>query len=281
MYDYRKTVKSDVSDELVNTYLLRPVAGLLVRLLYPTGITPNQVTIASTIAGLVGALVYLRGDSLSVAIGGLLVTMKDVLDSADGQLARAKQLYSRLGRFLDSIGDFAVNVGVFAAIGWVLNKKGGGMSYWLLTLFGLTGITFRVSYQVFYQTSYLHLAQKYRLNRTTEEVRTEDLGADRTTLTLQKVFLQIYGWQDRLVLRIDEWCRAGRDDKNLINRWYSDLTGLRLAGFIGMGTELFLLTVCSLVNRLELYLYLNAVLMNSVLAVNVAYRRVTLRKKFS
>jgi phosphatidylglycerophosphate synthase len=32
-------------------------------------------------------------------VAGLCMTLKDLLDSADGQLARAKQMYSRFGRF--------------------------------------------------------------------------------------------------------------------------------------------------------------------------------------
>ena len=38
-YSYDLSVKSDVSDELINVYVLRPVAGFLVRFLY---YTPNH-----------------------------------------------------------------------------------------------------------------------------------------------------------------------------------------------------------------------------------------------
>ncbi len=281
MYEYRKSIKSSISDELVNTYLLRPVAGLLVRVLYATSITPNQVTVASIVAGLAAAFVYLKGDPLSVAIGGLLVTTKDLLDSADGQLARAKQLYSRRGRFLDSIGDVVVNLAIFAAIGVILTERHGASEYGLLAFIGFAGTTFRVSYHVFYQTSYLHLDQKYRTNRVTEEVREEDKLTDSATLFLQRVFQWIYGWQDRLVLRIDRWCSGESVNEEFLRRWYSDSAGLRMAGLMGMGTELFLLMICSVSNRLELYLYLNALLMNSVLLVNVVYRRFSLRQKLN
>jgi hypothetical protein len=90
-YEYKKSLKSSLSDELINTYLLRPLAGLIVWVLYRTPITPNQVTIASTIAGFVAAGLYLKNEALYTAVAGLCVTLKDVLDSADGQLARAKQ----------------------------------------------------------------------------------------------------------------------------------------------------------------------------------------------
>jgi phosphatidylglycerophosphate synthase len=281
MYDYSKSIKSSDSDEPINTYLLRPLGGLVVRALYKTRATPNQVTIASTIAGLIAALVYLNGTYLGVAFAGLLVTVKDVLDSADGQLARAKQQYSRMGRFLDSIGDFVVNVGLFASIGYTLSMRHGNLEYAILALLGLAGTTFRVSYHVFYQASFLHLERKYQTNRISEEIREEDESGDRSTLQLQIVFQAIYGWQDRLVARIDGWCMGRRSGEEFRMEWYSDIVAIRMSGFLGMGTELFLLMVCSLFNRLELYLYLNAVLMNGVLLTNLLYRRVLLRRRLS
>ena len=276
-YEYKKSLKSGLSDELINTYLLRPAAGVIVWVLYRTPVTPNQVTIASTIAGLVAAGLYLRDQALATAIAGLCVTLKDVLDSADGQLARAKQQYSRIGRFLDSIGDFVVDLAVFTSIGWVLFSSTGDWSKLLLALLGLAGITLRVSYHVFYQTSFLHLEESYQVNRVTEDVTQEDLAGEPLALRLQQVFQFIYGWQDRLMLRFDGWCRGGRTDRDFLMRWYSDPTGLRLSGLVGIGTELFLLMVCSVLNELSLYLLLNIFLMSGIVLVSVSYRRWYLR----
>lgn len=273
MYDYRKSLKSNLSDELINIYLLRPVAGLIVRVLYPTPVTPNQVTIVSTVAGIVAAGFYLKNEAVFTAAAGLFVTLKDVLDSADGQLARAKQQYTRIGRFLDSIGDFVVDLLVFGAIGWVLYANSGNGWMMILALLGFFGITLRVSYHVFYQSSFLHLEEKYEVNRVIEEITEEDLSGDSLALTLQCIFQIIYGWQDRLMLRIDYWCKGGRSDRDFSIRWYSDPVGLRISGLIGMGTELFLLMICSVLNELQLYLYLNLFLMNAILLLSVFYRR--------
>ena len=273
MYYYKKTLKSSLSDELINTYLLRPIAGFVVYVLYPTPITPNQVTIASTVAGLIAAGFYLQNEVASTAIAGLLVTLKDLLDSADGQLARARQQYTRIGRFLDSIGDFVVDVAVFGAIGWVLYSLTGSGWMIVLALLGLVGITLRVSYHVFCQTSFLHLEEKYQTNRVTEEITKEDLTGDPLALTLQRVFQAIYGWQDRMMIRIDEWCKRGRLDREFLVRWYSDPVGLRLSGLIGIGTELFILMVCSIFNALQTYLILNVFLMNAILLLSILYRR--------
>jgi phosphatidylglycerophosphate synthase len=280
-YEYRKSLKSNVSDELINTYALRPIAGLIVWMLYRTPITPNHVTVASTIAGLVAAVFYLRDQALSSALAGLLLTLKDVLDSADGQLARAKQQYSRTGRFLDSIGDFVVNVAVFGAIGWVLSTSSGNPWMLLLAFLGLVGITLRVSYHVYYQTSFLHLEDKYQINRLTEELTEEDLKSGQLTLSLQRAFLAIYGWQDRLMVRIDLWCRRGRDDRKFLVPWYSDTVGLRLSGLLGMGTELFVLMLCSVFHQLVLYLYLNLAMMNGILLASIIYRRQFLSNRLS
>jgi hypothetical protein len=283
MYSYRNSIKSDKSDELINSYLLRPIAGIIVRVLYYTPIMPNQVTIVSIFSGIIAALFYLKGTANAFVIAGLLITIKDILDSADGQLARAKQQQSRVGRFLDSIGDFVVDAAVFSSIGWALYKMNDDWFMLFLALFGLIGISLRVSYHVFYQVQFLHLQKQYENNRITEEVRDEDLSKGSIELTLQHIFQFIYGWQDRLMAWIDEWSarktflRSPATYQTELSEgyyaWYSDTAALRVSGLLGFGTELFLMTFCSVINQLELYLYLNIFLMNGILIICIVYRR--------
>jgi len=274
---YKSSVKSDVSDELINTYLLRPLAHLFVRLLYPTPVTPNQVTVASLAAGFVSAGVYALGGPVWCPLAGLLVTLKDLLDSADGQLARAKQMYSRFGRFLDSIGDFAVNLAVFSAMSWSLYLQTGWLPVFFFGALGFLGISLRVSYHVFYQTSFLHLKNSYQVNRVTEEIQPEDSTADSRTLKIQKIFLVLYGWQDRFMLRIDRWSQRspGRIPPE---HWYGDRIALRLSGFLGLGTELFILMIFSVLGRLDLYLAVNVVGLNALWGICILYRRLVLAR---
>ncbi len=279
MYSYKKSIKSELADELINTYMLRPMAGVIVSTLYNTSVTPNQVTIASILVGFAAAAIYLLGTPTAILIAGLFVTLKDILDSADGQLARAKQQNSRIGRFLDSIGDFIVDAAVFAAIGWILFQQEHSLWMPVLAMLGLLGISLRVSYHVFYQTNYLHLQNHYTTNRVTEELREEDLQKDQSEIVLQKIFQIIYGWQDRLMLRIDRWCMKHQLSDEQLRGWYADTTALRLSGLLGFGTELFLLMVCSVFGQLRLYLYLNLFLMNGIWLGCVIYRRMYLRNK--
>ena len=279
-YSYKESVKSGASDELINTYILRPIAGLIVGALYRTPVTPNQVTLAATAAGLAAAALYWQGTPLLTALAGLCLTGKDLLDSADGQLARAKGMFSRAGRFLDSLGDFAVNLAVFSAIAVAMVRSGSGAGAPLLCLCAFLGVSLRVSYHVFYQTSFLHLRNAYTGNRTSEEIREEDANEDRLTSWLHRTFLIIYRWQDAFMARLDAACR-GRSGASPVTdeRWFGDVTGVRISGFLGLGTELFVLMLCSVIDRLDVYLWINVGGMNLVWLACVTYRGLILRRE--
>lgn len=278
---FRQSLKTDAlyADELINVYLLRPAASVVVWALHPTSVTPNQVTVAAILAGFAAAAVYLWGTPAAIALAGVLVTVKDVLDDADGQLARAKQLYSRRGRFLDSIGDFAVDAALFAAITAVVYRAEPTIATLLLGAASFLGITLRVSYHVYYQASFLHLEERYALNRIVEEITEEDRAGDPVALRLQQVFVLLYGWQDRFMVRLDRWCYGGEPALDAARAWYGDRAGLRCSGLLGFGTELALLTVCSLFDALPLYLLLNLLLMNGLWAANVLYRKLILARR--
>jgi phosphatidylglycerophosphate synthase len=276
-YSYDSSIKSDASDELINTHFIRPAAGVLVRWLYRTRATPNEVTLASIVVGLGAALLFAGGSRLMVALAGLTVTFKDILDSADGQLARARGSGSRAGRFLDSIGDIVVNAAIFAGISIALLRSTSVQAPVGMSIVAFLGLTLRVSYHVFYQTSYLHLKGTYAGNRVTEEVRAEDRTAGSTTLMLQRVFNILYGWQDNLMLVVDRWSQQRIPQSDLLLAlWYGDRLALRLSSFLGLGTELAVLTVFALFNAIETYLYVNVFFLNVIWALCVLYRRVVL-----
>ena len=275
---FRRSLKSEArhADEVVNVWLLRPLAAVIVWAVYPTGITPNMVTVAAVIIGLAAGWCYSIGTAGATILAGALILLKDITDDADGQLARAKALYSRRGRFLDSIGDFVVDVAVFGAIGWAAYRADPSPAGPALALAALAGTTLRVSHHVFYQASFLHTEKRYGMNRIVEEVTDEDRAGDPVAFALQRIFGVIYTWQDRLMLRIDGWCRAGRVRDELLPTWYADRVALRLSGLLGFGTEISLLAVCSWFDAVDTYLWLNLFLMNGVWLASVLYRRFVL-----
>lgn len=118
-FDYKKSLKKADKTLLnrfirVERYLNRPLAGVLVKVLFKTRVTPNQLTYFAFLIGLVGAYFISRGDWVALAIGGALTQVAAIIDCADGQLARAKDMCSPFGAhldlFLDRVTDFFLMV---------------------------------------------------------------------------------------------------------------------------------------------------------------------------
>jgi hypothetical protein len=93
-------------DQLFNTYFMRPIAGFMVVLLAPTGVTPNQVTIFNLFTFVVAAGLLI---GLPTWAGGLIAVgvleFSYLFDCTDGMLARHKKLASKSGHLFDFFTD--------------------------------------------------------------------------------------------------------------------------------------------------------------------------------
>lgn len=114
-FDFRKSLKPTphfpILDYLrVERYITRPMAAVVVKVIWNTRITPNQVTVFSFIIGVTAATCFLQGTPRSFMFAGILTILSSVFDCADGMLARSKNQQSRYGAyldlFLDRINDF-------------------------------------------------------------------------------------------------------------------------------------------------------------------------------
>jgi 1L-myo-inositol 1-phosphate cytidylyltransferase / CDP-L-myo-inositol myo-inositolphosphotransferase len=103
------------------------VSMRITRVLARTRVTPNQVTIVAIGVGLGAALLALGGPWRDAALGGVLLQLNSILDSCDGELARLRFQYSRLGQWLDNLGDDLVDNLFLAAVGLGL----GGIWAWI------------------------------------------------------------------------------------------------------------------------------------------------------
>ena len=92
-------------EEPIDRMFFRPLGFRLARRLAPGRITADQVTAASLVIGLVAGHLMFYNDWRLGATGVVLFVLSDVLDSADGQLARMRGGGTRFGRVLDGISD--------------------------------------------------------------------------------------------------------------------------------------------------------------------------------
>jgi hypothetical protein len=97
--------KGDAVEEWADVHFFRPIGLRVARALEPTRVSADQVTLWCLVVGIIGGhLMVYQHTSLNL-LGVVLFVVSDILDSADGQLARMRGTSSRFGRVLDGIAD--------------------------------------------------------------------------------------------------------------------------------------------------------------------------------
>jgi hypothetical protein len=234
------------------------LAGLLAR----TPVRPEVVVVFGTLTGIAGgALIgagWLKG-------GAALLLLKNILDKADGALARLTGRASRFGRFLDSLGDFAVSAATFAGIAHHLAPRFSHAAwFYALAAWALLSSLLQCSYFVYYQVSFIRkVLGRETVNREDESFTDEDRRAPFAARAAQRAYLLIYGWQDSLIGRLDARrrktvgrapSRAMADEGVCPTSWFDDRWNLRLASLLGLGTHIALTALACFLDRLEWYL---------------------------
>jgi len=103
-----------------NRKISLPVAALLAK----TGITPNALTLFRSALIFIAMYFYFKADILLIVLAGILLEVGDILDYADGDLARLSGKSSVLGQWLEylennfqgttgSLLGFAICLGIF------------------------------------------------------------------------------------------------------------------------------------------------------------------------
>jgi len=159
------------TEEWVDEYIHRPLAGLLVRLLVRTPVTPNQVTLISALLGAASGFAMVRGIGSPrwMIAAALLLLLAVVFDCADGQLARAKGISSTYGAVFDGIADYVVGISVGLGASWF--AVGTYHSGWY-ALLGLTGVASIVLQSALFDNTKTRYIARVRTGYTERE---EDL----------------------------------------------------------------------------------------------------------
>lgn len=134
---YIKSLKLPQAEELFDLWIYRPLGWVFVRLVHRTPITPNQVTVLSLAASLAAAWQFAWGGLPALGAAAGWYALSNVLDCADGQLARVQGSGTPNGRIVDGVADYIGTTAIFLGIG--IGFSGLGMNLWPETVFaGLT-----------------------------------------------------------------------------------------------------------------------------------------------
>jgi len=210
--------------EVLCEVVFRPAAQLVVRALLPLRVPPPAVVLASAATGLWAAALLWRGAYLSAA---LVLQLKTVLDNADGQLARAANRVTVLGRYLDSESDFVIDAALLAALGHVTGQ------------WALAAVAFFVLATVLSFDFGLELAWRREHGQAPREARPAATGL---AAALAWIYDVIYTPQDRLVAGVV--ARQTRGAPRAARLRYHDRLTLNVLANFGLSSQLAVLGVC-------------------------------------
>ena len=250
-------------EELIDYYFHRPLASLIVRLLMPLPVTPNQVTVLSAATGAVSGMV------MSVAIwrsawwfaaGSGVLLLSVLLDCADGQLARMRNQMSPGGRILDGVLDGFAIVSAFHAFAFYLLLAKGYPFFAIWPIGAVTGWSLlrHTSQYDGVKNLYLHCSRPdFSLGGKTL-LNVDDIDVWKRESAEQRDWFRV------LLMRI--WISWTRSQRKTLQAWYGDLSPrtaeerdlyrsmyqgyMRAWTFLGLGTHMFVLELAALLTPL-------------------------------
>jgi phosphatidylglycerophosphate synthase len=120
------------ADGFVDRVFNRPLGRFLSKVLIHTPVSPNMVSIASIIIGVIAAIFLAEGSYRFALIGAILFQLSAIVDCVDGEIARILFKESPLGKWIDLVGDQIVHISIFAGIAFGVLRNGGGKeTVWL------------------------------------------------------------------------------------------------------------------------------------------------------
>ncbi|MCU0236559.1 MAG: CDP-alcohol phosphatidyltransferase family protein [Acidobacteria bacterium] len=197
----------------LETWISRPLASLLVRLVFRSRITPNHLTLIAFLLALGSTVLFALGTAMGAIGAAVLCQLLLIFDCADGMLARARGTCSRFGSFLDlfldRISDFLVILGI--TIGF-FRSGGGDKDRLILGLFILALYMLQV---VLYYISNSFLEAR---NGESGEGRAVGIFYITVMGILNRLDLILYGLAVEvtvnLVFRVTSFLRSGRRAEN-------------------------------------------------------------------
>lgn len=270
--DYKKSLKMTEIEEIIDLLFYRPLAFILVKIIYPTNITPNQITIASILFGISAGIIYATGAPLSGLYGALFFMIYNVLDCSDGQLARLKKNGTHAGRIIDGIADYISAAAVFMGLGIGYPDHSYGHATWWLLLLSVAASNIMQSILVdYYRNRFLD----YVLER--KSTFEEDMDSFRQEYHVLKD--QKNKWFDRWVIGVYFQYAAlqgklipKKKDEKLFKATPQDYykknkTAMRIWVLIGPTSQITAIMVCTAINRFDILFWLVIGLFNIIAVI--------------
>ena len=169
MNSVRLRMANRANDGFFSVFFLRKFSKILTWIAVRIGVTPNQITLISFAIGLYAAYQFALGDFWQIFFGAILLQISIIVDCVDGELARYKRKFSKLGAWLDAITDRVKEYLVFFGLAYGAYRDGRNL--WLPAIAMMTIQTYR-------HLSDYNFAQLMRLRMEPEFAKSVDFMAE-------------------------------------------------------------------------------------------------------
>ena len=259
--------KGQAVEEWLDLHFYRPLGIRIARRLLPTRVTADHVTLAATLVGIVAGHLFVYQSARINALGFALFVASDLLDSADGQLARLRGTSTRFGRMLDGIGDSLRFVSLYAHL--LIRAIWAGLGWWGV------GLVLAALWSHSLQSAAVDFVRNTFLDVGTGEGEAdlpEDLPAERPDGWFERVARRLYRMylrrQEGLFPRTVRLVRATRPGASAAFRteYRRRQQPLLVAcSWIGQNAHFLLLGAAGVAGRPSIFLWVVLTFMNVVL----------------
>lgn len=276
--NYKDSLKGTDAEEFLDLLIYRPLSFQFVKLIYNTKITPNQISTIALLFGVAAGVFFAFGTYTSFILGALSFFICNVLDCADGQLARLKKNGTRVGRIVDGLIDYITGVSTFIGIGIAFSSHETFWYAWVLTGFAALSRAFHNMYYDYYRNEYLGYVHNKANDMETEivEYESEEKALKRMKgKYIAKFLISIYlkyiktqkGLTKSLALKVtpEEYMKGNK-------------VLLRLWSWIGSTSHLTFLIISALLNRIDFYLYGTVIFGNLYFLIMLILQKIEIKK---
>jgi phosphatidylglycerophosphate synthase len=281
----RSILKSRDVEDPVNLWFNRPLAYAFVALIYRTPITPNQVTFLSLLVGVVAAGFWAVGSPRAMLWGGILLWVSAILDGADGILARAKRMFSDLGRALDGSADLVVGLATLLAAGYHLWSQNHSLLQLLLVPIALGTSILHIYLYDYYKESFLMMTRR-DWNGVSESVKQvqdryrklKDEHAHPLHVWATKLYVDLIVGQTNVVNRTNpqgarQNLRFTVTERSAAEYRRFNLGPLRMWTAISLAPHTYLLAISSMFDRIDIYLWFRLIGANTLFLAALLWQR--------
>lgn len=259
---YFSSLKKISSEEVIDLIFYRPLGFLLAFGLKKTFISPNSVTLFGLTLGIsCGFVAYFA----SYEAGALLLLFVNILDCVDGQLARLKQQFSKIGRMLDGFADYFTLASFYIGMGLGFIRDTGNFNYFWLGLFAGISTIFHSALFDSFRTRYLGGCNPEEMKKNINAFSAEK---KQTKNWLYKTLLFFY-----IIYERNQLFFMKKPSLKITDRF------IRFLSFIGPTTTISLMVTFAFFHRFDLYCYSIVIGLNSYLLIIFLFKRLINQEK--